>query len=103
MIEDRKPKIDQSCKSFGPRFPLKRVLNSNSTTINTRSILHSMADGADAASKNSRHTRTVFVRNLPYSADEKKLSEIFGEVGPVQRCYDIKDKGMKYEFPLLRG
>ncbi|XP_062860354.1 RNA-binding protein 28 isoform X2 [Trichomycterus rosablanca] len=36
---------------------------------------------------------TLFVRNLPTSASNQQLEEIFSEIGPVKRCFVVKDKG----------
>ncbi|KAM9480880.1 RNA-binding protein 28 [Clarias gariepinus] len=36
---------------------------------------------------------TLFVRNLPASASSEHLEEIFSEVGPIKRCFVVKDKG----------
>ncbi|XP_027017817.2 RNA-binding protein 28 [Tachysurus fulvidraco] len=36
---------------------------------------------------------TLFIRNLPPSASSEQLEEIFSEVGPVKRCFVVKDKG----------
>ncbi len=37
--------------------------------------------------------RTLFVRNLPFSTTNDKLEELFGEVGPLKKCFVVKDKG----------
>ncbi|XP_043944556.1 RNA-binding protein 28 [Protopterus annectens] len=36
---------------------------------------------------------TLFVRNLPPSASNEQLLEVFSEVGPVKQCFVVRDKG----------
>ncbi|XP_051890152.1 RNA-binding protein 28 [Pristis pectinata] len=36
---------------------------------------------------------TVFVRNLPTSANNERLEEIYSELGPVKHCFVVKEKG----------
>eukprot|EP00794_Sanderia_malayensis_P019156 gene19156-21076_t len=35
---------------------------------------------------------TLFVRNLPYNANDGKLEDIFSEYGPIKRCFVVKDR-----------
>ena len=39
--------------------------------------------------------KTLFVRNLPYTATDKELEEAFSEFGPIKRSFVVKDKGNK--------
>ncbi|XP_055509262.1 RNA-binding protein 28 [Leucoraja erinacea] len=48
--------------------------------------------GEDQAVAQSR-LRTVFVRNLPTSANNERLEEIYSELGPVKHCFVVKEKG----------
>lgn len=43
---------------------------------------------------------TLFIRNLPSSASSEQLEEIFSEVGPVKRCFVVKDKGNEQKYTL---
>ncbi|XP_036373537.1 RNA-binding protein 28 [Megalops cyprinoides] len=36
---------------------------------------------------------TLFVRNLPASASNSRLEEIFSEIGPLKHCFVVKEKG----------
>lgn len=36
---------------------------------------------------------TLFVRNLPASASNGRMEEIFAEIGPVKSCFVVKEKG----------
>ncbi|XP_060080170.1 RNA-binding protein 28-like [Ylistrum balloti] len=48
-----------------------------------------MADEATHA----RKSKTLFLRNLPYSTTNEKLEEIFGDIGPLKTCFVVKPKG----------
>ena len=37
--------------------------------------------------------KTLFVRNLPYTATDKELEEAFSEYGPIKRSFVVQDKG----------
>ncbi|OWF46848.1 RNA-binding protein 28-like [Mizuhopecten yessoensis] len=40
-----------------------------------------------------RKSKTLFLRNLPYSTTNEKLEEIFGDIGPLKTCFVVKPKG----------
>ena len=42
--------------------------------------------------------KVLFVRNLPFSTTDQDLENIFSEVGPIKRCFVIRDKGEKPVF-----
>ncbi|ESO84060.1 hypothetical protein LOTGIDRAFT_229578 [Lottia gigantea] len=48
-----------------------------------------------AASINDTHgkSKTLFVRNLPFTATDEQLENVFNEIGPVQRCFVVRKKG----------
>uniref|UniRef100_A0A3Q4I7H3 RRM domain-containing protein n=1 Tax=Neolamprologus brichardi TaxID=32507 RepID=A0A3Q4I7H3_NEOBR len=35
---------------------------------------------------------TIFVGSLPDSASNERLEEIFSEIGPVKKCFVVRDK-----------
>lgn len=39
--------------------------------------------------------RVLFVRNLPFSTTDQDLETLFSEVGPIKRCFVIRNKGKK--------
>lgn len=42
--------------------------------------------------------KVLFVRNLPFSTTDQNLENIFSEVGPIKRCFVIRNKGEKLVF-----
>ena len=38
-------------------------------------------------------SQTLFVQNLPATATNDRLEEIFSEIGPVKHCFVVNDKG----------
>ena len=40
--------------------------------------------------------KVLFVRNLPFSTTDQDLENIFSNVGPIKRCFVIRDKGKKH-------
>ena len=47
-----------------------------------------MAGKADDIESN-----TLFIRNLPFSATNKTLEDVFSDIGPLKQCFVVKDKG----------
>ena len=41
----------------------------------------------------NKKSKTLFVRNLPYSATNKQLEQLFSDIGPIKRCFVVKNKG----------
>ncbi|KAM4734265.1 RNA-binding protein 28 [Anableps anableps] len=39
------------------------------------------------------HAPTIFVASLPESATNERLEEIFSEIGPVKKCFVVREKG----------
>ena len=56
-----------------------------------------MADGSTTQNVNRKdleaQRKTLFVRNLPYTATDKELEDVFSEYGPIKRSFVVKDKG----------
>ena len=38
--------------------------------------------------------KTVFVRNIPVSTTEESFTSLLSDIGPVKRCFIVKEKGM---------
>ena len=38
-------------------------------------------------------SKTLFVQNLPYSATNEQLEQLFSDIGPIKRCFVVKNKG----------
>ena len=45
----------------------------------------------DKTEKTSPNSKTLFVRNLPYSITNELLEEAFQEYGPIKSCFVVKD------------
>ncbi|CAH1799491.1 unnamed protein product, partial [Owenia fusiformis] len=41
-------------------------------------------------------SKTLFVRNLPFSTTNDKLESLFGDIGPLKKCFVVKDKDSKH-------
>lgn len=39
-------------------------------------------------------SKTLFVRNLPYSTSDLQLEELFSRHGPLKACFTVKEKGL---------
>lgn len=37
--------------------------------------------------------RTLFIRGVDFAIDEKKLEEVFSDIGPVRTCFLVREKG----------
>ena len=61
-----------------------------------------MAEERSVKSKSEDHSvvsqKVLFVRNLPFSTTDEDLENLFSEVGPIKRCFVIRDKGEKPVF-----
>ena len=40
-------------------------------------------------------SKTLFVRNLPYSTTDEVLESVFSPYGELRRCFVVKEKGKK--------
>ncbi len=72
------------------------VLLSGKVWKNRESHLHGtkQAHPKMAVKADGQHTcNTLFVRNLPFTTTDSELESIFGDVGPIRRCFVVKDKG----------
>ena len=61
-------------------------------------------DGKEQSESKDRSVvsqKVLFVRNLPFSATDQDLENIFSEVGPIKRCFVIRDKGKKPVLGLI--
>ena len=52
-----------------------------------------MAEVVGSLSESERKSKTLFVRNLSYSATNEQLEQLFSEIGPIKRCFVVKNKG----------
>ena len=43
--------------------------------------------------KMSKPSKTLFIRNLPFSTSKEKLEDIFSEFGPIKQCFTVTDRG----------
>ena len=65
-------------------------------------LLINMATDEGAATKQANlSSTTLFVRNLPFVFDNKELEKVFSEVGPIKRCFVVKDTGKVLEYIIL--
>ncbi|XP_071943296.1 RNA-binding protein 28-like isoform X2 [Antedon mediterranea] len=47
------------------------------------------------AARSEHSQNTLFVRNLPFFTTDDKFEEIFSDIGPLKRCFVVRDKGVK--------
>lgn len=46
-----------------------------------------------ARQQTAMSAQTIFVNRLPDSASNKRLEEIFSEIGPIKQCFVVREKG----------
>lgn len=56
-----------------------------------------------------RKSKTLFIRNLPFSTNNEALEKVFSEIGPLKQCFVVKNKGsylsplpLVYVVPLIK-
>ncbi|KAG0411487.1 hypothetical protein HPB47_011374 [Ixodes persulcatus] len=49
------------------------------------------------AAPSAEKSSTLLVKNLPPDTKESKLEDIFGDIGPLKRCFIVRDKSDKAE------
>ena len=42
----------------------------------------------------STESKTLFVRNLPYSTVKETLEDVFSDYGPIKQCFIVTDRGI---------
>ena len=47
-----------------------------------------------------RKSKTLFIRNLPFTTNNDALEKVFSEIGPLKQCFVVKKKG-SYLSPLV--
>jgi nucleolar protein 4 len=47
-----------------------------------------------------RKSKTLFIRNLPFTTNNDGLEKVFSEIGPLKQCFVVKKKG-SYLPPLV--
>lgn len=55
--------------------------------------LRHLVSKLDQEMEQAHVSRTLFVRNLPFTTTSNKLLSIFGDVGPIKQCFVVQDKG----------
>ena len=62
-----------------------------------------MANETDPSEARAQSGKVLFVRNLPYTANDKDFEDAFSEVGPIKRCFVVRDKGRIEHCYCARG
>ena len=66
-----------------------------------------MAEDSSEKSKSENRSvvsqKVLFVRNLPFSTTDQDLENLFSEVGPIKRCFVIRDKGRSLSAFTIRA
>ncbi|XP_033101849.1 RNA-binding protein 28-like [Anneissia japonica] len=47
------------------------------------------------AARSEHSQNTLFVRNLPFFTTDDKFEGLFGDIGPLKRCFLVRDRGVK--------
>lgn len=68
---------------------------------------YNMAEDSTEKSKSEDRSvvsqKVLFVRNLPFTTTDQDLENVFSEVGPIKRCFVIRDKGEKFVLHCLHA
>lgn len=45
--------------------------------------------------------KVLFVQNVPYDTTDEEFEKAFSDVGPIRKCFLIKEKGL-FMYPRVR-